>query len=140
MTPDYFWSRADRSNGPDACWPWIAAVDSCGYGRVKVAQRDLKAHRVAYEFAVGPIPDGLTIDHLCRNKPCVNPAHLEPVTWRENLHRAGRMGDETHCLNGHEFTPENTRIRHGRDGRTSRRCRVCTRRWNRETRQRRVVA
>lgn len=70
------------------CWVWTAASNGRGYGRIWVDGRPHPAHRVAYEIHVGPIPAGMEIDHLCRNRGCVNPAHLEPVTRRENLRRA----------------------------------------------------
>lgn len=112
-----FWDRVDRSNGPNACWPWTAAVQSAGYG----FNRGKLAHRTAYEDAVGPIPDGLTIDHLCSNRRCCNPSHLEPVTREENarrgernrLTRSGGRPDlvrRSHCKHGHEFTPDNVRL------------------------------
>ena len=127
-----FWSKVDRSGGPTACWPWLAACSGRGYGHVWVggAKRQETAHRVAYELLVGPIPAGLTIDHLCRNRRCVNPAHLEPTTMRENTLRGvgatARHARQTHCKNGHEFTFENTYIWHG-DGYPRRDCRECTR-------------
>ena len=73
----------------DGCWVWAGSITSEGYGSF-YRGKNLKAHRVVYEFLVGPIPDGLTIDHLCRNKPCVNPAHLEVVTRAENIARRNR--------------------------------------------------
>lgn len=84
-----FWSKVDRSNGPDACWPWLAAR-SDGYGELKLHGRVLPAHRVAYELVVGPIPDGLHIDHGCHTPPCVNPSHLRPATPGQNA--ANRRG------------------------------------------------
>lgn len=111
MTPtleERFWAKVDKT---DACWLWTAAKDPRGYGYFKVGGKLLRAHRVAYEFLVGPIPCGLTIDHLCCVKSCVRPDHLEPVTGAENQRRAAVL--RTHCKHGHEFTPENTHLRHG---------------------------
>lgn len=76
-----FWLKVDK-RGPDDCWEWKAGR-CLGYGQFWNNVRDMPAHRFAYEAVVGPIPEGLTLDHLCRNKGCVNPAHLEPVTWQQ---------------------------------------------------------
>jgi transcriptional regulator with XRE-family HTH domain len=72
----------------NGCWIWLGRINSAGYGEIKYRERRLKAHRVSYEHHVGPIPDGLDLDHLCRVRPCVNPEHLEPVTRRENIQRS----------------------------------------------------
>jgi hypothetical protein len=80
------------------------------------------AHRMAYELARDPIPAGLVIDHLCRNKRCVNPSHLEAVEQRVNLLRGETNSAKTHCINGHEFTPDNTYMWQGK-----RSCRACRR-------------
>lgn len=114
-----FWPKVDVRTA-DECWPWLAWLDRHGYGMISRGGRGngmAFAHRVAYEICVGPIPDGLEIDHLCRNPSCVNPAHLEPVTHIENIRRgnAGQFWREkTHCPHGHEYTPENTQRYHGR--------------------------
>lgn len=111
------------------CWLWTGYVHPTkGYGRIKWDGRTQEAHRVVYAELVGPIPDGLTIDHLCRVRRCVNPAHLEPVTMRENIVR-GRVarGLNTHCPHGHEFTTDNTITRSAR-----RECRICVREQSRE--------
>lgn len=119
-----FWQKVDR-RGPDECWPWLGCKNGSGYGDLYIDGRTRRAHRFAYELLVGPIPSGLTLDHLCRTRHCVNPAHLEPVTNKENLMRgvsfSALNAKKTHCKRGHEFTPENT-VR-PRDGR--RRCRTC---------------
>jgi len=82
-----FWAKVEKGAN---CWRWTGFIDKGGYGRIREAGRDtpiLYAHRVAYEFLIGSIPEGLQLDHLCRNKWCCNPQHLEPVTMTENLRR-----------------------------------------------------
>ena len=111
------------------CINWTGALDRDGYGRTR---RGL-AHRVAYERQRGPIPDGLTIDHLCRNRSCVNVDHLEVVSRRENTMRGiaptAINARKTYCKNGHPFDERNTRWTTGKDrqGRvtTRRQCRAC---------------
>lgn len=88
----------------DGCWAWRGTVSADGYGKFYGRQ----AHRVIYEALVGPIEVGLELDHLCRNKGCVNPGHLEPVTRLENMRR--RYALYTHCKAGHEFTATNTYV------------------------------
>ena len=86
-----FWSKADRTD-PSGCWLWTAAVDEqTGYGRLGIGTRSVAAHRIAFELFVGPIPDGMVIDHLCRVRRCVNPDHLEAVSQRENLLRGDTL-------------------------------------------------
>jgi hypothetical protein len=126
-----FWAKVDKSGD---CWMWIASTDCRGYGQIKWGARVRKAHQVAYEICVGPIPEGTELDHLCRVPACVNPAHLEPVSHRENYARgASRSANALRtnvCINGHEFTPANTRIRKG----GSRVCIECARKRTREWR------
>lgn len=89
------------------CWNFTGALTD-GYGRAYVDGRLVITHRAAYEVLVGPIPAGLTLDHLCRNKACYNPAHLEPVTRAENLRRGWQHRElKTHCPRGHEYAGRN---------------------------------
>lgn len=115
------------------CWVWQKCTVH-GYGKIdmpcknsKKGYRPFLAHRVMYELEVGPIPDGLELDHLCRNPTCVNPAHLEPVTRRENVLRSQSFtadnARKTHCKHGHPLVPENLRYRPDRP--TRRECLTC---------------
>lgn len=113
---------APRDSG---CWEWTGSSDEKGYGEIRVgsvrdgSSRTVPAHRAVYELVVGPIPDGLHLDHLCNNPPCVNPAHLEPVTQAENNRRAAERRNG--CLAGHPWTEANTYTRRG----GKRECRLC---------------
>lgn len=131
MRIDLIWDRVDK-NGPGGCWQWTGYLHG-GYGRYGRGPGTRLAHRIIYEHLVGPVPKGLDLDHLCRNRGCVNPEHLEPVTHRENVMRgegiAAQGARQTHCINGHEYTPENTDYQ--KNG-TARRCKECHRIANRE--------
>jgi hypothetical protein len=113
------------------CWLWTASCTD-GYGQIGAGSRTdgsfrvLKAHRIAYELHIGPIPEGLEPDHLCRVRHCVNPWHLEPVTHQVNMQRGfpGAHGLKTHCPAGHEYAGENLYLRPN-GGRI---CRACRRR------------
>lgn len=103
-----FWSRVDI-RGKAECWNWHSARMHNGYGVACVGKARVAAHRVAYMITIGEIPPGLDLDHLCRNRQCVNPTHLEPVTRRENLQRSaltltGRNVRKTHCVRGHDLS------------------------------------
>lgn len=130
--------------GNDAdCWPWMGAQQGGGYGVVGVKGKSRRVHRVIFEILVGPIIPGLVLDHLCRNRACCNPAHLEPVTNRVNLLRGIGLtavhAAKTHCIHGHELTPENTY--HPPKRPNGRCCRVCRRRFcNESSRRRRARA
>ena len=121
---ELFWAKVEKTA---TCWLWTASVDHAGYGQFGVHPRKVGAHRYAYQALVGPIPEGLELDHLCRVRRCVNPAHLEPVTHAVNMQRgdsfSSRKARQTHCIHGHEFTPENTR----RTKRGTRECKACKR-------------
>lgn len=141
-----FWSKVDK-RGLDECWEWTRCLDAQGYGKFNIRARVNRfAHRMAYELMVGPIPDGLVIDHLCRNPRCVNPAHLEAVTQEVNCQRrfavrrvpvvnmiqSHRDPGRTHCKHGHELTEISIRI--SSNGGVY--CRICQRRYRAEHRAR----
>lgn len=152
-----FWSYTDQSGGPDACWLWTGTIEESGYGDIFVnggKPRLQKAHRFAYERLVGPIPDGLEIDHTCHTKECptpgdgdlhrrcVNPQHLEAVDRPTNVQRstapeatrAYYQENVAECPKGHPYDEENTQWRTTKDGYKSRRCAQCNRdnraRWS----------
>ena len=131
----------------NGCWEWTGGhFTKTGYSSFNIKRDDGRwqpqvAHRIAYELLNGPIPKGLQIDHLCRNRGCVNPTHLEAVTSRVNNLRSNGPSAvnarKTHCLNGHPFSPENTRPHGG----NKRECIECTRARDRirnKTEQRRA--
>ena len=114
--------REDPNTG---CWIWTGSFAGSGYPTISVGGRKQAGHRVAYEAFIGPIPEGLELDHLCSTPTCVNPAHLEPVTHTENVLRgrsfAAVNARKSHCVNGHLYDARNTYRRpNGR-----RDCRVC---------------
>jgi hypothetical protein len=118
---------AKVKSSPDGCWLWTASQDGGGYGILGVKEGKKmpmrKAHRVSYVLFVGPIPDGLDLDHLCRVRHCVNPDHLEPVTRTVNIRRGlqpGHRDSQTHCKQGHPLSGDNL-VR----TKTQRVCRIC---------------
>jgi hypothetical protein len=127
---DRLWSRVEKT---ESCWLWRGYVRPDGYGTISagapepgVRGRPRLVHRVAYALTEGAIPEGLTLDHLCGVRNCVNPEHLEPVTMRENLLRGdtfqAKNAAKTHCPQGHPYDEENTYL----TGR-GRACRICRR-------------
>jgi hypothetical protein len=113
----------------DGCLLWTGSSTRCGYGHISVRGRLFVVHRVAYELARGAVPEGLQLDHLCRNRGCCNVDHLEPVTQRVNILRGEAAQSprkmrprrlRSHCAKGHEYTTENTYIANG-----VRYCRIC---------------
>jgi len=125
-----FWEKVDK-NGENGCWIWTAGTDNNGYGLLFVLGHEVKAHRFAYELLKELIPKEMVLDHLCRNRLCINPDHLEPVTLKENILRgvspSAENAKKTHCIHGHEFTKENTGFYYRKDGRVYRRCKACNR-------------
>ena len=119
-----FWIKVtinpDKIYNGTHCWEWTDSADKLGYGRFFLSfRRTILSHRWAYEFCRGLIPDGLELDHLCRNPRCVNPWHLEAVTHQVNMIR-GKAATKTLCLYGHPFYGDNLVIYNG-----IRRCRTC---------------
>lgn len=124
-----FWLKVDKCE-PDECWLWTGATNgSMGYGTIQRGARGeghIRAHRLSWEIANGPIPEELVVDHLCRTPRCVNPAHMELVTFRENILRGDSMSARytrtTECAKGHPRKPEER----------GKRCMECNRIWWRE--------
>ncbi len=127
LTRLYRWFIPEPNSG---CWLWFGSTGHNGYGRLweNTENRLRAAHRISYEFFIGPVPDGLVLDHLCRVRCCVNPAHLEPVTNEENIRRGqagSNMSGKTHCRQGHPYDHLNTRFKRRPNGDRFRVCRIC---------------
>ncbi len=118
-----FWSYVEKTDG--GCWHWRGLLDSYGYGRFSLDGRTVPAHRFAYEQTIGPVPDGLQVDHLCCVHACVRPSHLEPVTQAENIRRghgpSAINARRTECQRGHPFDDANTYV----SPKGKRMCRAC---------------
>lgn len=125
-----FWSKVETPRTWGECWEWTAAKRSDGYGAFRSGGKLTGAHRLAYEQVIGKIPIGKQIDHLCRNRVCVNPYHLQPVTQKENILRgespSAKQARQTHCKHGHPLSGDNISIvRNGR----GRNCKTCMVLW-----------
>lgn len=138
---------AKAEQGENGCWNFTGYLQPKGYGTIQIGRKNTTAHRAMYEAIYGELPDDLVVDHLCRNRACVNPMHLEPVSIRENnlrspISKATVNGQKTHCPRGHEYTPENTRLQKSRTGgvKPLRSCKECRREQDRlKSRKRRTT-
>lgn len=126
LLPQRFWDKVNKES-ERGCWLWIGLKNHKGYGVFKIHGKYVSAHRLIYKTIIGPIPHGLQIDHLCRVRNCVNPAHMEPVTSRENSLRSMITqsyinANQTHCPQAHPYSGDNLYIEKS-TGR--RRCKIC---------------
>lgn len=139
-----FWAKIARGD-QDECWPWLAGINQYGYGQFSWNGSKVGAHRVSYMIHCGPIPDGMSINHIChdrdiscaggvgcRHRRCVNPTHLEVATAKEQAVRAAITSQADACRHGHEYTESNTAWQTDGAGRRSKVCRTCRRARDRE--------
>lgn len=124
----YFKPKKFEVDNVTQCWNWILSLDKDGYGVTNLKGKTFKAHRLYYQLFKGQLIKGMVIDHICRNRKCVNPEHLRQVSPRTNVFEnsealAFKNKQKTHCKNGHEYSVENTRITPAK-GRV---CRTCDR-------------
>lgn len=125
---DRFWPKVDIDlMNPDGCWEWIGCKNRGGYGLFRFDDRNQPAHRWSYIDTKGEIPDGVELDHLCRNHSCVNPDHLEAVTHQENMRRGyAAKVKSPYCKKGHLWTPETESWSKNQNGWPIRKCSICS--------------
>lgn len=137
---DRFWSMVKKGS---TCWEWTGRVESNGYARIKASPRtwnvdrptNVLVHRVSWYLHFGKIPEEMTVDHLCKNRACVNPHHLDLVPLEENARRKTVWQSlKTECPRGHEYDETNTRVYQGK-----RYCKACDREKKREMRNENVI-
>lgn len=134
-TETRFWNKVTKGQ---FCWEWTGSNNGVGYGEIRIAGRKVYVHRYSFELHKGPIPSGTEIDHLCRNRACVNPDHLEAVFHKENVGRGLAAMKRPHmlkdfCNHGHAYTEQNSYIRPDGKGRN---CVECVRKRSREYQRR----
>lgn len=137
---DRFWTKVRVYRDGGRCWTWRRPDPTTGYGRILVDGKTVGAHRLVYEMLIEPLPPGKQIDHLCRNRRCVNPNHMEVVTQAVNIQRGmsgAHNARKTSCPQGHRYTPENTFLNYVTG---SRQCRECRRQYMRGLYRRQVEA
>lgn len=134
--PDRIWNRI-TVNSETGCWESTLSLNAQGYTQVRWKGRTMRLHRLIYTHLVGPVPLDIHLDHLCRNRACCNPRHIEPVSGRENVMRgdgfASVNANKTHCPRDHEYDARNTY----HDSTGARRCRQCARLTQNERRRQR---
>lgn len=145
LTLSRFWSKVDKSAGDEACWPWMASLSQKGYGYFWADGRVTYGHRVSFQIHNQPISEGMMVDHICRNRACVNPSHLREVDNRVNtlensISVPAKNAAKIECSKGHVFDTDNTGYYTDRYGRTCRFCKECKRASYQRAKDRAAIA